>query len=129
MWYAFFVFVLILNLFALVMQIYVYILTFFIDNIDTRAALEAVRELVSQSNIYTKNCKNPNTLLLRDIAVYITKLFTMFGAISSSHDAIGFPVDDGTTNQNVTIDFSRKPKQKNTFPKIIVTNRLIIILF
>lgn len=111
------------------MEIYVYILTFFTDNIDTRAALEAVRELVSQSNIYTKNCKNPNTLLLRDIAVYITKLFTMFGAISSSHDAIGFPVDDGTTNQNVTIDFSRKRKQKNTFPRIIVTNRLIIILF
>lgn len=40
-----------------------------------------------------KEVKQPNTLLLRDVAVYITKMFTIFGTISYSHDAIGFPID------------------------------------
>ncbi|XP_076249605.1 cysteine--tRNA ligase, cytoplasmic [Calliopsis andreniformis] len=71
------------------------------DNIDTRSALDAIRDLVSHCNIYIKQVKQPNTLLLRDIAVYITKIFTIFGAISSSHDTIGFPVDDTATNMNL----------------------------
>lgn len=45
--------------------------------------------------------KNPNTLLLRDIAVYITKMFIIFGAISSSYDSIGFPINDEATSTNV----------------------------
>ena len=56
---------------------------------------------MSQCNIYMKQIKHPNTLLLRDVAVYITKMFIVFGAISSSHDNIGFPVDDNITNSNV----------------------------
>ena len=71
------------------------------DNIDTRSALDAIRDLVSHCNIYMKQIKQPNTLLLRDIAVYITKMFIVFGAISSSHDNIGFPVDDKITNSNL----------------------------
>lgn len=71
------------------------------DNIDTRSALDAIRDLVSHCNIYIKQVKQPNTLFLRDVAVYITKIFTIFGAISSSHDAIGFPVDDTSTNLNL----------------------------
>lgn len=74
---------------------------FVADNIDTRSALDAIRDLVSHCNIYIKQVKQPNTLFLRDVAVYITKIFTIFGAISSSHDAIGFPVDDTSTNLNV----------------------------
>ncbi|XP_012280129.1 cysteine--tRNA ligase, cytoplasmic [Orussus abietinus] len=67
------------------------------DNIDTRTALEAFRDIVTYSNIYMKDCKTPNTLLLRDIAVYITKMLTIFGTISS-HDAIGFPIGEAVNN-------------------------------
>ncbi|XP_076179076.1 cysteine--tRNA ligase, cytoplasmic isoform X2 [Ptiloglossa arizonensis] len=71
------------------------------DNIDTRSALDVIRDLVTYCNIYMNQCKQPNTLLLRDVAIYITKMFTIFGAISSSHDTIGFPIDDKTTSVNV----------------------------
>lgn len=71
------------------------------DNIDTRSALDAIRDLVSDCNVYMKQVKQPNTLLLRDVAVYITKIFTVFGAISSSHDAIGFPIEGNTDNLSV----------------------------
>ncbi|XP_029056571.2 cysteine--tRNA ligase, cytoplasmic isoform X1 [Osmia bicornis bicornis] len=71
------------------------------DNIDTRSALDAIRELVTHCNIYRKQVKHQNTLLLRDIAVYITKMFTIFGAIPYPHDTIGFPVDSITENSNV----------------------------
>ncbi|XP_076646851.1 cysteine--tRNA ligase, cytoplasmic [Halictus rubicundus] len=71
------------------------------DNIDTRSALDAIRDIVTHCNIYMNQVKQPNTLLLRDVAVYITKMFTIFGAISTSHDTIGFPVDDKAMNLNV----------------------------
>ncbi|KAL6428134.1 hypothetical protein ACFW04_008475 [Cataglyphis niger] len=71
------------------------------DNIDTRTVLDVIRELVANCNIYMSQNKNPNILLLRDIAVYITKLFIIFGAISSSYDSIGFPIDDETVGANV----------------------------
>lgn len=56
---------------------------------------------MANCNIYISQNKNPNTLLLRDIAVYITKMFIIFGAISSSYDSIGFPIDDETVGTNV----------------------------
>lgn len=71
------------------------------DNIDTRSALDAIRELVTHCNIYMKQVKHQNTLLLRDIAVYITKMFTIFGVIPCQHDAIGFPVESSIENSNV----------------------------
>lgn len=74
----------------------------FIDNIDTKSALDAIRDIVTHCNIYVKQNKNPNTLLLRDIAVYITKILTIFGTITSSHDNIGFPIDNETTKTNVS---------------------------
>lgn len=74
---------------------------FIADNIDTRTVLEIIRELVTDCNVYMSQNKNPNTLLLRDIAAYITKMFIIFGAISSSHESIGFPIDDETVGTNV----------------------------
>lgn len=71
------------------------------DNIDTRTVLENIRDLVGHCNVYTKTIKSPNTLLLRDIAVYITKMFVTFGAISSSNEGIGFPIDSDNKNVNV----------------------------
>lgn len=75
------------------------------DNIDTRSALEAIRDLVTNSNVYIKDSQNPNTLLLRDIAVYMTKIFTIFGAISGSHNDIGLPVASENENFNVINSF------------------------
>ncbi|XP_033216367.1 cysteine--tRNA ligase, cytoplasmic [Belonocnema kinseyi] len=71
------------------------------DNIDTRTVLETIRDLVAYCNIYMKDIENPNTLLLRDVAVYLTKIFTIFGAISDSHNDIGFPVNSETVNLNM----------------------------
>ncbi|XP_011495221.1 PREDICTED: cysteine--tRNA ligase, cytoplasmic [Ceratosolen solmsi marchali] len=70
------------------------------DNIDTRTVLDTIRELVTNCNIYMKNRESPNGSLLQDIAIYITEIFTIFGAISS-HDTFGFPLDDKNQNLNV----------------------------
>lgn len=56
---------------------------------------------MTDCNVYMNQSKNPNTLLLRDIAVYITKMFVVFGAISSPYDSIGFPIDDEAVGTNV----------------------------
>ncbi|KAK0159588.1 hypothetical protein PV327_010684 [Microctonus hyperodae] len=71
------------------------------DNIDTRTVLDLIRELVGHCNIYVKEVKLLNTLLLRDIAIYITKIFRIFGAIvNNSSSEIGFPIDDNIDNIN-----------------------------
>jgi cysteinyl-tRNA synthetase len=68
---------------------------FVADNIDTRTVLDIIRKLVVKCNECMSEDKNPSILLLlKDIAAYITKIFIIFGAISSSHDSIGFPIDD-----------------------------------
>ncbi|XP_071636583.1 cysteine--tRNA ligase, cytoplasmic-like isoform X2 [Temnothorax longispinosus] len=71
------------------------------DNIDTRTVLDLIRELVANCNVYMNQRKNPNTVLLSEIAKYITKMFIIFGAISSSYDSIGFPIDDEAVSKNV----------------------------
>nr|CAG4651649.1 EOG090X02DZ [Triops cancriformis] len=58
------------------------------DNVDTRACLDALRELVSTSNVYIRKSA-PNRLLLKNIALYITKLFRIFGAMDDD-ESIGF---------------------------------------
>lgn len=96
------------------------------DNIDTRAVLDIIRELVTNSNIYMNQNKNPNTLLLRDIAVYITKMFIIFGAIPSSYDAIGFPLDEETNSTNVR---QIQNFRKNYVYKRIYNIFIIIMLY
>ncbi|GLV44028.1 Cysteinyl-tRNA synthetase [Carabus blaptoides fortunei] len=64
------------------------------DNIDTRTALDALRDLVCSSNIYIRERKPPNNLVLRDIATYITEILTIFGAIDTPKQ-LGFPVGTG----------------------------------
>lgn len=48
------------------------------DNVDTRAAMEEMRLLVSQSNSYMASKKNartrPNRLLVESIASYLTTM-------------------------------------------------------
>lgn len=63
------------------------------DNVDTRTALETLRDLVSSSNIYIRDNKgSSNALLLRKIASYITDMLHIFGVISGPRGGIGFPV-------------------------------------
>lgn len=67
------------------------------DNIDTKGALNALRDLVTSSNIYLKEKKSPNTLLLNEIAVYATKILKVFGAIPDN-TKFGFPTSNQTSN-------------------------------
>lgn len=78
----------------------------FADNIDTRSVLDALRDIVADSNVYLRDNKSPNNLLLRDIAVYITRILSVFGAISGSQETIGFPIsDDAGDCNNVSIRY------------------------
>ncbi|XP_039592953.1 cysteine--tRNA ligase, cytoplasmic isoform X1 [Polypterus senegalus] len=78
------------------------------DNIDTRSAMEEMRALVSQSNYYIaakKNTKqNPNRMVLKSIATYLTDMLKIFGAISGT-EPIGFPVGGSgeTTDLEATV--------------------------
>ncbi|RUS76609.1 hypothetical protein EGW08_015618 [Elysia chlorotica] len=73
------------------------------DNIDTRSAMDSIRELVSAGNTYIsatrKNQRSPNRSLLVNIATYITDLLKVFGAIPKSQ-TIGFPQESGQ-NENL----------------------------
>ncbi|XP_020800990.1 cysteine--tRNA ligase, cytoplasmic [Drosophila serrata] len=75
------------------------------DNIDTRSALDAIRELVSASNVYIRDNKSRlNSLLLRNVATYITDLLHVFGAIAGPRGGIGFPVNSGSGGQTAGAD-------------------------
>lgn len=72
------------------------------DNIDTRSALDAIRDLVSIVNVYIRdNSRRLNALLLRRIAEYITDMLHIFGAINGPRGGIGFPIA-GHTDSNVS---------------------------
>ncbi|XP_050312975.1 cysteine--tRNA ligase, cytoplasmic isoform X2 [Anthonomus grandis grandis] len=60
------------------------------DNIDTKSALDALRELVSAANVYLKVRKPANQVLLYDLAVYVTKILGVFGT-TPGIPRIGFP--------------------------------------
>lgn len=63
------------------------------DNIDTRKALEAIRELVSHSNSYIEKVRSAgavNRQLIKNVAAYITRIFDIFGMISKE-ETLGFP--------------------------------------
>ncbi|KAM5224824.1 cysteine--tRNA ligase, cytoplasmic isoform 2-T2 [Hipposideros larvatus] len=65
------------------------------DNIDTRTVLEEMRALVSQCNLYMATRKaarrQPNRALLQSVALYLTRMLKIFGAIEEESD-LGFPV-------------------------------------
>lgn len=67
------------------------------DNVDTRSALDSLRELVTACNVYLRDHgtnNEANAPLLRDIATYITWILRVFGTMGQAADnsAIGFPV-------------------------------------
>eukprot|EP00063_Salmo_salar_P008321 XP_013983156.1 PREDICTED: cysteine--tRNA ligase, cytoplasmic-like [Salmo salar] len=65
------------------------------DNVDTRSTMEEMRALVTQSNTYIASRKSsklqPNRMLMKSIALYLTDMLKTFGAIEGS-EPIGFPV-------------------------------------
>lgn len=66
------------------------------DNIDTKSALDAIREVISNANIYIREVTDINTQLLEEIAIFITNLLKIFGAIiDGSKKSIGFPISSG----------------------------------
>jgi len=73
------------------------------DNVDTRGALDAIRDLVGHCNIYIRDKRvskqECNCLLLRDIAAYITWLLRVFGAIPTE-EYIGFPIAESEGAMN-----------------------------
>lgn len=71
------------------------------DNVDTRTALDAIRTLVTQVNSYMERYAKSsggtlsvNRQLLKNCAVYITKIFDTFGLIAKPEE-IGFPSGAG----------------------------------
>ncbi|XP_046665768.1 cysteine--tRNA ligase, cytoplasmic isoform X3 [Homalodisca vitripennis] len=70
------------------------------DNIETRPALDSIRDCITACNVYLRG-GDPDCLLLRDIAAYITRIMRVFGAIHTSED-IGFPISSASAgNANV----------------------------
>ncbi|XP_061521151.1 cysteine--tRNA ligase, cytoplasmic isoform X2 [Phycodurus eques] len=80
------------------------------DNIDTRTVLEEMRQLISQSNSYIASKKSaklrPNRMLMQSIAIYLTNMLQIFGAIEGS-EPIGFPV--GGQGQDVDLESTVMP--------------------
>ncbi|XP_052861898.1 cysteine--tRNA ligase, cytoplasmic [Anopheles cruzii] len=78
------------------------------DNVDTRTALDAIRGLVSLSNVYIKEHRGAlNALLLRRIAAYCTDLLHIFGAIEGPRGGIGFPIGSGGAASTATGDLEQ----------------------
>nr|XP_012381323.2 cysteine--tRNA ligase, cytoplasmic isoform X2 [Dasypus novemcinctus] len=74
------------------------------DSVDTRSALEEMRALVGQCNLYVAARKaarrRPNRALLEGVALYLTRMLKIFGAIEED-SALGFPVGGHGTGQNL----------------------------
>lgn len=57
--------------------------------------MDEIRYLVATTNIYIRDQReNVNCLLLKRIALYITDILYIFGAINGPRNGIGFPVND-----------------------------------
>ncbi|XP_023566500.1 cysteine--tRNA ligase, cytoplasmic isoform X2 [Octodon degus] len=74
------------------------------DNVDTRTVMEEMRTLVSQCNLYIAARKaarkRPNRALLESVALYLTHMLKIFGAIEEE-SSLGFPVGGPGTSLNL----------------------------
>jgi cysteinyl-tRNA synthetase len=73
------------------------------DDFDTPSAMSALSDLVKATNLYLEACetekKTPVSLVLRNSAKYITKIFKTFGLIpEGSGVELGFPVGGSGDN-------------------------------
>lgn len=61
------------------------------DNVDTKTALDAVRNMITACNKYLAHKKElANRVLMKNVAEYVTRLFQIFGVIEGKQ-AVGFP--------------------------------------
>ncbi|XP_026747032.1 cysteine--tRNA ligase, cytoplasmic [Trichoplusia ni] len=67
------------------------------DNIDTRSALDALRELVGAAHVYLRRTQPRSSPLLAAAARYVTDILHIFGAIEGPRGGIGFPVADANS--------------------------------
>ncbi|XP_044761847.1 cysteine--tRNA ligase, cytoplasmic [Coccinella septempunctata] len=72
------------------------------DNIDTRSSLDILRELVLGGNVYLRDKKPPNCELLEDIALYVTRILSVFGVINEP-PKVGFPISNNATSDYESI--------------------------
>lgn len=74
------------------------------DNVDTRAVLDVIRDLVAACNIYIRDSSKSgvNKIMLKRIGEYITDMLHIFGAINSPRGGLGFPIGGGGTGQQNT---------------------------
>jgi cysteinyl-tRNA synthetase len=73
------------------------------DNIDTKSSLDAIREIISHANIYLREIQmsEVNVQLLEEIAIYITQLLKIYGAIQDNgKNSIGFPIANDVNGAN-----------------------------
>lgn len=83
----------------------IYLIVSASDNIDTRTALDAIRECISFCNVYVKDrgIDSLNLILLRDVASYIIELMQIFGVIPRTKPT-GFPISSDNTAANVSVE-------------------------
>jgi cysteinyl-tRNA synthetase len=74
------------------------------DSVDTKGALDAIRDLITSSNVYVDNKRKANSSpdrgLIKSIATYITHILKVFGA-TEEDDNIGFPQTGGQAETNL----------------------------
>ena len=71
------------------------------DNIDTKGACEALRKIVTETNVYiAQQGSKVNVDLLRTISRFVTKIMDIFGC-GSWGDSIGFPSSDASSSGGV----------------------------
>jgi cysteinyl-tRNA synthetase len=60
------------------------------DNIDTKTALIALKDLVKSCNHYLKDIASPHPQLLYDIVAYVSRILTIFGVMDGSGQGMDF---------------------------------------
>lgn len=64
------------------------------DNIDTRGAIDALRELVCACHVYLRGARARPSPALAAAARYVTDVLHVFGVVEGPRGGIGFPVGD-----------------------------------
>ncbi len=93
------------------------------DDFDTPTSVAALADLVKAANLYLEICesekKTPVSLVVRNAAKYVTRIFKTFGLIpESSGVEIGFPVGGSGSEEQLTpvldalIDFRSSVRDK-----------------
>ncbi|KAJ2950710.1 hypothetical protein O0L34_g8970 [Tuta absoluta] len=77
------------------------------DNVDTRSAIDALRELVGACHVYLRQSGAPrHAPLLVSAARYVTDVLHIFGAVEGPRGGVGFPVQG---DDNVDLESTVMP--------------------